>query len=147
MADKPGAIVHVEFHSENPERTKVFFSDVFGWKFQDIPEMSYATFAAPTGPGGGLQKPGQGGPMILNYLLSNEIDETLKAIEMNGGRVLERKNEIPGVGWWALFQDPTGLTMALYQAARRPREPPKRKTARKGGGRSSARSRGRKRSR
>ncbi|HKZ98773.1 MAG TPA: VOC family protein [Thermoplasmata archaeon] len=132
MTDKPGAIVHVEFHSNDPDRTKAFYSRVFGWRFEDIPQMNYATFKAPTGPGGGLQKPGEGGPMILNYLLTDEINETAKAIEANGGAVLVPKSEIPGFGWWSLFKDPTGLTMALYQAMRPPRPPaPKKKSAKK----------------
>ncbi len=122
MADRPGAIVHVEFHSADPERTKAFYSKTFGWRFQEIPQMNYATFQAPSGPGGGLQKPGEGGPMILDYILSKEINDTAKAIEANGGAILMPKSEIPGYGWWALFRDPTGLTMALYQS-----KPPERR--------------------
>jgi predicted enzyme related to lactoylglutathione lyase len=132
MADKPGAIVHVEFHSTDPEREKAFYSKVFGWKFQDMPEMNYSLFEAPSGPGGGLQRHGEGGPMVLNYLLSENIDKTLRAIEDNGGRVMNPKMEIPGYGWWALFQDPTGLTMALYETAARPTPAPRpRRTAKK----------------
>src|SRR6266699_663467 len=40
MAQKPNSIVHVEFHSTAPEKTKAFLSDVFGWKFQDIDRKS-----------------------------------------------------------------------------------------------------------
>lgn len=137
MADKPGAIVHVEFHSPEPDRSKEFYAKVFGWKFQEFPEMNYATFKAPSGPGGGLQKPGEGGPMVLNYILSKEIDETAKAIEANGGAILMPKSEIPGVGWWGLFRDPAGLTMALFQGKPEPRPPRKKAAARK-----SARARG-----
>lgn len=144
MADKPGAIVHVEFHSPDPDRTKAFYSKVFGWKFEDIPAMNYATFRAPSGPGGGLQRPGDKGPMVLNYILSSEIDETAEAIEANGGSVLIPKSEIPGVGWWALFQDPAGLTMALYQSLPRPQAASKRTPARKASSRA-RRGRGRRR--
>lgn len=131
MVDKPGAIVHVEFHSTDPERAKAFYSKIFGWKFQDMPEMNYSTFAAPSGPGGGLQKHGEGGPMILDYILSKDIDRTLRAIEENGGRMLNPKSEIPGYGWWALFQDPTGLTMALYEAKPQERPAPRPRPTRK----------------
>lgn len=147
MTDKPGAIVHVEFHSNDPDRTKSFFSDVFGWKFEEIPQMNYATFKAPTGPGGGLQKPGEGGPMILDYILSEDITKSLRAVEMNGGTILAPKAEIPGYGWWGLFKDPTGLTMALYQGMPPQRPPPKKKAAPKAAKRGSKKSRGRKPSR
>lgn len=131
MADKPGAIVHVEFHSPDPDRTKAFYSKVFGWKFENIPQMEYATFKAPSGPGGGLMKPTEGGPMVLDYILSEEIDETAQAIEANGGAILMPKSEIPGFGWWAVFRDPTGLTMALFQGKPEPRAPRKRAAAKK----------------
>ncbi len=52
MAQKPNSIVHVEFHSTAPEKTKAFLSDVFGWKFQDMPEMNYSMFDPPSAPGG-----------------------------------------------------------------------------------------------
>jgi hypothetical protein len=30
------------------------------------------------------------------------------------------KQEIPGMGWFAVFQDPTGITLALYEAQPQP---------------------------
>jgi predicted enzyme related to lactoylglutathione lyase len=31
-----------------------------------------------------------------------------------GGVVVQPKMEIPGVGWFGMFKDPTGNTMALF---------------------------------
>ena len=128
----------MEIHSSDPARTRDFYSRTFGWKFQDVPEMNYTLWEAPGKPAGGLQKHGDKGPMVLNYIMSNDIDRTLEKVENAGGRVIERKSEIPGQGWWALFQEPGGTVMALYENMPRPRsarKPTTRKTTKASKGR------------
>jgi len=118
---KPGSIVHVELHSPAPEKTKAFYERVFGWKFEAIPQMNYTTFTAPSPPGGGLMSPMEGmGPMILNYILSTDIEATQRAIQAAGGTVLVPKQEIPKMGWFAIFRDPAGLTQAVYEDMQKP---------------------------
>ncbi len=113
---KPGSFVHIEIASSDPERTKKFFEDVFEWDFESIPEMNYHTYMAPSPPHGGLMAPMENQhPGLLNYLLSHNIDADLKKIQEAGGRVLQPKMEIPGVGWWASFEEPTGLVLALFE--------------------------------
>lgn len=127
MAAKPGSYVHIEIASTDPERTRKFLEDVFDWDFEFMPEMEYHTYEAPSGPGGGLMKPMEGQvPGILNYLLSRDIEADVRKIEEAGGRVLQPKMEIPNVGWWALFQEPTGITLALFEP-RMPARPPRRR--------------------
>ncbi len=121
MAQKPNSVVHVEIHSNAPEKTKAFLKDIFDWKFQDMPEMNYSTFEAPSAPGGGLQKAENMPAGVLDYILSKDIDGTLKKIQSSGGAVVMPKAEIPGMGWFAVFQDPTGITLALYEAGPQPR--------------------------
>ena len=127
MADKPGSYVHIEIASTDPERTRKFLEEVFEWDFTFVPEMEYSTYVAPSGPGGGLMKPVEGqAPGVLNYLLSHDIGADVRKIEEAGGRILQPKMEIPDVGWWALFQEPTGITLALFE----PRGPPRPARAR-----------------
>ncbi len=149
---KPGSYVHIEIASSDPERTKKFFEDVFEWDFESHPEMNYHTYVPASGPGGGLMSPMENQqPGILNYLLSHSIDEDVKKIEEAGGRLLQPKMEIPGVGWWALFQEPTGITLALFEAKPMPQAPraraqsrPRRASTRKAA-KGKAKGRGRKR--
>jgi predicted enzyme related to lactoylglutathione lyase len=126
---KEGSIVHVELHSSDPTRTKEFYKEVFGWKFQDIPEMNYTTFQAPNAPHGGLQKHGEKGPTVLNYIMANDIARTLERIENAGGKVVVPKSEIPMFGWYAVFQEPGGTVQAVYQDM--PKSPPAKKPAAK----------------
>ena len=119
MADrpKPGSIVHVEFHAKDPKKLEKFYGSLFGWKFQEVPGMNYSLFEAPSGPPGGVGglEPGNWQPGITNYILVNSVDDHMKRIEKAGGKIVSPKLEVPGQGWFALFQDPAGITVALWQ--------------------------------
>jgi len=121
MASKAGSVVHVELHSADPAKSKNFYGEVFGWKFEEIPEMNYWMWKAANDPAGGITKTMEGRPpQVLNYLLSESIDDTLRQIRNAGGTVKQPKQEIPGQGWWALFEEPGGTTMAIYENLPRP---------------------------
>ena len=124
MAQKPNSVVHVEIHSNAPEKTKAFLKDVFDWKFQDVPEMNYSMFEPPSAPGGGLQKAENLPAGVLDYILSKDIDGTVKKIQSSGGSIVTPKMAIPGMGFFAVFQDPTGITLALYEPQAAPRQAP-----------------------
>ncbi len=119
-APKPGSIVHIEFPVKDAERAKKFYGDLFGWTFQDIPEMNYTLFETSNPPGGGLFVPqeGQWAPKgAVNYILVEDIDAKSKEIEAAGGKILQPTTEVPGQGWTAVFEDPEGVTMALWKSA------------------------------
>ncbi len=138
---KPGSIVHVELHSADPAKSKAFYAEIFGWKFQDIPEMEYTTFKAPSNPDGGLMKAIENRVQVLNYILTADIDRDVERIQRAGGSILQQKMEIPQMGWWALFQEPGGTTQALYQAMQMPRPARARPKPRKAAKKSTARRR------
>ena len=113
---KPGSIVHVEIPTNNPARTKKFYGEVFGWTFQDLPEVKYTLFSAPSGPAGGLREPlstAENRP--LNYILVNSVEDATKKIRKAGGKILRGKDEVMGQGWWALFEDTTGTVNAVWE--------------------------------
>jgi predicted enzyme related to lactoylglutathione lyase len=45
---------------------------------------------------------------------SDDIEADLKKAKSLGGTILREKSEIPGIGWWGVFKDPTGNKIALY---------------------------------
>jgi len=93
-----------------------FYQDLFGWKIETIPEMHYTTWEPQQGPGGGFSpldesvKPGD----VLIYIDSPDIEADLERIKGLGGTVVSEKTEIPGIGWFGIFKDPTGNSLALY---------------------------------
>ena len=143
MAETPkfGSIVHVEIQSNDPPTTTRFFREVFGWKIREMPEMDYTLWNAASGPGGGFMKPQEGmSPGTLNHILSKEIESDARKIQAAGGAILMPKTEIPKVGWFAVFREPGGAVLALYQdlpkshvAERKPAPKPTRKSTKKAG--------------
>lgn len=108
--------VHVEIPATKSADAAKFYKELFGWEIQHDEAMDYTMFD--TGDlGGGFSLVGQNGTKpgdVLLYLDSEDIDADLKAIAAAGGEVVMPKSEIPTIGWFAVFKDPTGNAMALY---------------------------------
>jgi predicted enzyme related to lactoylglutathione lyase len=110
-------IVHIEISANDLEADAEYYSELFGWKFQQIPDMNYATFTAEGGPGGGLNPVADYNPAgtVTVYVHTDDIDDTLNKAQKLGGKVVAPKAEIPGVGWFAFISDPTGNKLAVLQ--------------------------------
>ena len=121
-------IVHIEIPASNTTEAGKFYNEVFGWNIQADELYGYVQFQSEGGPGGGFVEAGKDNPVhveyktdsLLVYLATDDIAATLKSIEVHGGKTLLAKTEIPHVGWWAVFTDPSGNRLALFTAA--PRE-------------------------
>ena len=109
-------VVHVEIPAANVETAASFYKDLFGWKIQPVPEMNYIMWEAGDGSGGGFPEVNADNPVgqVLVYIDSDNIETDLKKVEKLGGKVLHPKTEIPGMGWFGIFRDPTGNVLALY---------------------------------
>ena len=117
------SIVHIEFPAHDPKAAGKFYGDLFGWKLQHDTAMDYLMFQPEQGPGGAFVKAGEGtggegfthkpGEVLL-YVSTDDIDASLAKVESLGGRVLMPKTEIPNVGWFGIFADPTGNRVALF---------------------------------
>ena len=109
-------VVHVEIPAKNVEGAGKFYHDLFDWKMEHVKEFNYTMWEDGSGYGGGFNEVSAENPvgLVLVYVHSDDIDADLKKIEKLGGTVVRAKTEIPGTGWYALFKDPTGNTLALY---------------------------------
>lgn len=121
--------MHVEFHVKEPKKLEKFYASLFGWKFQEVPGLNYSLFEAPSGPGGGVGglEPGNWPAGIINYIGVDSIDAYENRIAKAGGKILVPKAEVMGQGWFAVFEDPAGTRMALWQQnpqAQPPQSPP-----------------------
>lgn len=109
-------IVHIEFSAKDPLAAAKFYSDLFGWKTEHLPQMNYVTFEAEGGPGGGFNPLGEqvkAGDAFV-YVATGDIEVSLSKAVSLGGKTLVPKTEIPNIGWFALFSDPTGNTVGLF---------------------------------
>jgi uncharacterized protein len=119
MAEEPktGSIVHVEFHVKDRKKVEKFYGTVFGWKFNEVPGIDYSLFQAASGPGGGVGglQPGNWQPGIINYLSVPSVDEYQEKVKRAGGKIIVPKASVMDQGWFAVFEDPSGTRMALWQ--------------------------------
>ncbi len=109
-------IVHVEFLSRDRVADAKFFTELFGWEIQQMPEMNYAMFDLGGGLGGGLNPVVEGfqPDNTVVYVSTDDIDAALAKVERLGGKVLRQRTEIPGFGWFGLFTDLSGNMIGLY---------------------------------
>lgn len=109
-------VVHIEIPAADVPGAASFYESLFGWKMEHAAEFDYTMWSDGGGYGGGFNKVSEENPIgeVLVYIHSDDIDADLKQVEKLGGSVVRSKTEIPGTGWFALFKDPTGNTLALY---------------------------------
>lgn len=114
--------VHVELNSPDPQKAKAFYSKLFDWKLEDIPnsavpDTSYTMINVGTGTGGGIMKQIPGGPSgWLAYVLVDDIRAATEKAKSLGGKVMKDVTEVVGMGWLSFIQDPTGAVLGLWQA-------------------------------
>ncbi|RKY88258.1 hypothetical protein DRQ09_03125 [candidate division KSB1 bacterium] len=115
----PNNICHIEIPTVDFNVSTGFYGEVFGWKIEYIPENDYAVFDTGESPGGGFPKVDKitsGG--ILIYIMVEDIGRMLKKIEKAGGKIITPRTEIPETGWFAIFSDPEGNFLGLFQAGK-----------------------------
>ncbi|MGD0879331.1 MAG: VOC family protein [Anaerolineales bacterium] len=114
-------IVHIEIPAADSVKAGKFYHELFGWTIETDAVMNYTMWSPAEGPGGGFApitentKPGN----VLIHVDSDDIEADLVRIKKLGGTVVKEKTEIPKIGWFALFKDPTGNTLALYTSMNR----------------------------
>ena len=122
-----GGVVHFELPADDENRAREFYSAVFGWGFQVIPEMEYSL--ALTTPldehgrpavsgsinGGLFRRSDLTAPVVTVDV--DDIDAALEQIAARGGSVHRGKMEVPGSGWNAYFKDTEGNIVGLWQNA------------------------------
>jgi len=112
-------VVHFELWSEDPKKVSEFYREVFDWKINPIPELNY-TMVETGGNGGingGIMKP-QKGPWpakLTFYIDVDDVEPYAQKVVQAGGKILVEKMEVPGVGFLALFEDPEGRVIGLWQ--------------------------------
>jgi hypothetical protein len=108
-------INYVEFPAKNIQATKSFFTEVFGWSFEDF-GPDYTAFIN-EGLDGGFYKADlsstveNGGALIVFY--SQELGITESKIINAGGKIIRPTFSFPG-GRRFHFSDPSGNEFAVW---------------------------------
>ncbi|HWD60923.1 MAG TPA: VOC family protein [Humibacter sp.] len=105
----PHPVVHAEIRSADPDATRAFFGELFGWTYTDGAYPGY-TFVD-TGVGGALPtaiSPLQGdADAVLFFVGVEDVSAALAQAEQLGGRIVQPAQTVPGVSFGVLA-DPQG---------------------------------------
>ncbi len=109
--------VHIELHSKDPDRSKKFYTSMFGWKLEEFPEMDYTIINVGEGTGGGMMKNPmpEGRDSWLPYILVDDVAASTAKAKSLGGVIAKDVTEVPNMGWFSVIVDPTGAAFGLWQ--------------------------------
>jgi len=117
----PHPVVHAEIRSQDPDATRAFFGELFGWRYSDGAYPGY-TFVD-TGAEGALPtaiSPLQGdGDAVLFFVGVEDVEAALARAEQLGGRIVQPVQNVPGVSFGVLA-DPQGHLVGVANSESEP---------------------------
>ena len=107
-------VIHAEIRSADPDATRSFFGELFGWTYSDGAFPGY-TFVE-TGVDGAIATaigPLQGGAdAVLFFVAVEDVEATLKRAEELGGTIVQPAQNVPGVTF-GVFADAQGHVVGV----------------------------------
>ena len=114
-----GRVCWRELMTDNTDRVKGFYGELFGWKFDDMPmgDMTYTIIKlGDRGIGGLMKKPMPEAPAAwLSYGSVKDADAVAATAKAEGGTVVVPPTDIPNVGRFTVFVDFAGAAMAALK--------------------------------
>jgi predicted enzyme related to lactoylglutathione lyase len=117
-------IVHFEVPADDVERSRKFYSDLFGWKMEKWPGMesgmeywiiNTTDNEGSKTVGGGMMKrqnPQQG---ITNFIDVTSVDEYSAKVQSLGGKIVAPKQAVPTMGYFAVCLDTENNTFGIWE--------------------------------
>jgi predicted enzyme related to lactoylglutathione lyase len=118
---------YFDFTVKDLGEARSFFERVFAWRFEKFPGMPYDYYRIQAGPqnepgiDGGIgaiadTPTAQDSPLTQVTIPVSSVDECVARVEQAGGKVIEAKMPIPGIGWFAACAEPGGLLFGVMEA-------------------------------
>ncbi|MGH8639853.1 MAG: VOC family protein, partial [Burkholderiales bacterium] len=119
-------VVHFEIPFDDKQRAMKFYTDAFGWRLVDMPQMNYVIASTvevddqqmPKEKGainGGLFQRPTDAPNPSIYVGVSSVDAAIKKVEAAGGKVVTPRTPIPGMGAYARIADSEGNVIGLFE--------------------------------
>ena len=127
---KPNPVVHFEMPAKDKKRVSEFYSKAFGWNMvQTGPEMGNYIVAqtTETDKDGMVQTPGNINGGFFDYkneagfnaphlvISVDNLEESMKEVEANGGTINGKPMDIPKIGKYVSFKDTEGNHVGMLQ--------------------------------
>lgn len=109
-----------EIPADDPGRAKKFYSSLFGWKINPMPNAAMEYYHLDTGgpdasPDAGLMKRMCEGQTITNYIFVPSVTRFAAKVEKLGGKICKPKTAVPGMGYFILVQDTENNVFGLWE--------------------------------
>jgi len=115
-----GRVIHFNISADDTSRAVKFYKSVFGWKAKNWGgNIDY--WLVTTGPddkpgiNGGIGRREDPGDHTSNSIEVASLAKAVAKVAAAGGKVLEAKMPIPGIGWMAMCVDTEGNRFDLME--------------------------------
>ena len=112
-------VVHLELHTRELQRARVFYAELCGWREEriDTPYRSYIALDLCRELGGGIVECNTERPLWLPYVEVTDLAESTERARLSGASVLLAPREGSG-GWRSVVASPAGGEIAFWQPKR-----------------------------
>jgi uncharacterized protein len=98
-------VIHAEIRSEDPDATRKFFSELFGWKVASeggLPGYTFIDTGVEGGPATAIGPRQGAADEVLFFVGVEDVAATLKKAEELGGKITQPAQHLPGVTFGVL---------------------------------------------
>lgn len=118
-------VVHFEVPFDDKGRAMKFYSDVFGWRLQDMPEMKYVMAHTTEVDekhmprevaqinGGMMQR--MAGEQCVIVMKVESVDATIAKLKSAGGQEVMSKMPVGDMGYYARAKDTEGNVIGVWE--------------------------------
>jgi predicted enzyme related to lactoylglutathione lyase len=103
-------VIHAEIRSADPDRTRAFFADLFGWKVASegaFPGYTFMDTGAEGGPYVAISPRQAAEDEVLFFVGVEDVAATLTRAEELGGTIVQPVQHVPGTSF-GVFTDAQG---------------------------------------
>ena len=119
-------VVYFQIPSDDIERSKKFYNQLFGWKIDKSPESDtprgMENWAVTTTDEkgnhalvGGMSKRSMPQQQITNFMDVKSVDEYSSKVNELGGKIVVPKTAVPGMGYYAVCLDTENNSFGIFE--------------------------------
>jgi predicted enzyme related to lactoylglutathione lyase len=102
--------IHCEIRSADPDATREFFGELFGWKYPEegaFPGYTFVDTGDQDGVATAISPLQSDADQVLFFIGVEDVKATLAKAEELGGKIIQEAQEVPGVSF-GVFADAQG---------------------------------------